>query len=33
MPFHITGPGKAYAGAVWVDIAEATLSRMMDKTD
>jgi len=26
------GPGKAYAGVVWGDIAETTLSRLMDKT-
>ncbi len=26
------GPGKAYAGIAWVDVAEATLSRMMDKS-
>ncbi len=26
------GPGKAYAGVVWGDIAESTLSRLMDKT-
>ncbi|MEP6988175.1 MAG: hypothetical protein ABI970_21405, partial [Chloroflexota bacterium] len=26
------GPGKAYMGIVWVDVAEVTLSRMMDKT-
>ncbi len=26
------GPSKSYSGAVWVDIAEPTLSRLMDKT-
>ncbi len=26
------GPGKAYAGVVWADIAETTLSRLMDRT-
>lgn len=27
-----TGPGTSYTGAVWVDISETTLSRVMDKT-